>query len=452
MRMNSAETTQPGPILARAGVATQAFPIMLANAAVPLLGLVDTAALGRSGRLEDLAAMALGTLVFSFAYWTFGFLRMGTTGFVAQADGRGEGLLLRTTVARAVMLGVALGLGLILCQAPLADLSFALLSGESAVERPARHYVLARLWGAPATLGTFALMGTFIGLGRGRIVLLVQLLLTGLNMALDLWFVLGFGWGVRGVAWGTAIAEWCAFLVALVLCYRLLGASRGPSEPWVSWPALRSRAAFTVMMRANGDIMVRTLFLLLAFGFFTNRGAAFGSDVLAGNHILLQFISLSAFFLDGFAHVVEQHVGVAKGRGDLALFDRAVRLTLELSAATALGLAALIAFGGAQGIATVTDLSEVRAAALRHLPWAAGYVLLSFGAFLLDGVFIGATRTTAMRNASVWSCLAFLAVGWVLSGAYGNHGLWMAFLGYVVLRALALWAHYGGLRQSIRKD
>jgi len=421
----------------RAGIARQAWPIILANAAVPALGLVDTAVIGHYGSATELGALALGALLFNFVYWSFGFLRMGTTGFVAQARGAGEEAEVRAAFMRALLLGVGIGLALWLLQWPVARLYFGVMDGSDAVESVAGAYFTARIWGAPAALALFVVSGLLIGLGRSRELLFVQLLLNGLNAGLDVWFAGALGMGARGIGYGTAIAEWTTCAVALVVALRVLRA-RGAGGPMFDRARVADLARIRQALAANGDILVRTLCLLFAFGWFANAGARFGDVTLAANHILLQLVSFSAFFLDGFAFVAEAHVGAAWGARSHAAFRRAVRLTSELAAATALVLAAGMLLFGSGAIQALTSLPEVRAEATSHLPWASAYVLLSVAAFQLDGVFIGATRTRDMRNAGLVSVAVFLLVAWPSVALRGNDGLWAAFIVYVVARAAAL--------------
>ncbi|MEN1956195.1 MATE family efflux transporter [Luteimonas changyuni] len=441
-----AGSTEP---LTRAAVARQAWPIILANAAVPAVGLVDTAVIGHYGSATELGALALGALLFNFVYWSFGFLRMGTTGFVAQAVGAGDEPEVRATLARGVLLSVGLGVALMLLQWPVTALYFGLMDGSDAVESVAGEYFRARIWGAPAALALFACSGLLIGLGRSRELLFVQLLLNGLNAGLDVWFAGALGMGARGIGLGTAIAECLTCVVAIIVVLRVLRARHRDHAPFLQWARIADMDRVRQALAANGDILVRTLCLLLAFGWFANAGARFGDVTLAANHILLQLVSFSAFFLDGFAFVAEAQVGAAWGARDRRRFRRAVRLTSELAAGTALVLAALIALLGSAAVAALTTLPAVREVAAAHLPWSALYVLLSVAAFQLDGVFIGTTRTRAMRNASLASLAVFLICAWPLAAWFGNHGLWAAFVVFVVARALALLPCYRRMPQAL---
>lgn len=427
----------------------KAWPIILANAAVPLLGLVDTAVIGNVGTVEDLGAIAFGALIFSFVYWSFGFLRMGTTGFVAQAAGAGNEAEIRAVLGRALILAIGLGLVLYLLQTPIKLAAFALLGGSENVELIAQEYFDVRIWGAPATLAMFALMGTFIGLANSKLLLLVQLFMNGLNIALDILFAGVLGWGAFGIALGTVIAEWSSVLFASVLLFRLL--KRRGSKGEVFWPRDRifDRSALLKTLSANADIMIRTLLLVFSFAFFTNQSARFGDVILAANHILLQLVSFAAFFLDGYAFVVEALVGSAVGSKRLDCFDVAVRRSTLLALGTAVILAAMVWLFGEFAIALLTDLEPVRMAAEQMLFLAAIYILFSFAAFQLDGIFIGASSTRHMRNAAVISLAVFLVVWWLLIDRYGVSGLWWAMIIYVAARADALLMCYRSLRNSI---
>ncbi len=438
-------------------ILTLAWPIVLANAGVPLLGLVDTAVIGHVGTTADLGAIGLGALIFSFVFWGFGFLRMGTTGFVAQAWGRGDSAEVRATVVRALGLAVVVGTVLIAVQQPIAWLALELIGASDQVERLTRGYYDLRIWAAPASLGMFAVTGALVGLGRTRAVLLVQVVLNGLNAALDVLLAGVLGMGVGGIALGTALAEWTAVAVGMWVLWRIVRAERKDSEPW--WPRerLRDWAKARELLAANADIMVRTLFLLLGFGWFVNQGAQFGDRILAANYVLLQLIALSAYLLDGYAHSTEILVGRAIGRaramsprGSAATegaepseFDAAVKVSTHLAAISAVVLSLLVLAFGPWMIRALTDLAPVREVAVDYLPWTALYIAVSFAAFQLDGIFIGATATRAMRNASVLSCLGFIALSLPLIGAWENTGLWVAFVGFVVLRAGALGVLYG---------
>ena len=427
----------------------KAWPIILANAAVPLLGLVDTAVIGNVGTVTDLGAIAFGALIFSFVYWSFGFLRMGTTGSVAQALGAVDQTEIRAVLGRALILAVALGLMLIMMQWGIRLVALALLDGSAAVEDVTAQYFNIRIWGAPATLATFALMGVLIGLGNSRQLLLVQLFLNGLNISLDIYFAGVLDWGVEGIALGTIIAEWSTVIFAVWLIMGELNSRRELGSEF--WPRSRllDSAALKKMLAANRDIMIRTLLLVFSFGFFINQSAQFGDVVLAANHILLQLISFAAFFLDGYAFVVESLVGSSLGAKRRESFDIAVKRSSILALVTAAVLALLLLLFGSPAVVVLTDIEPVQAAAQGSLFLAAIYIFLSFAAFQLDGIFIGASFTRQMRNAAILSIAVFLLAWWMLMDRFGVKGLWWAMIIYVSARAYALLLFYPALRKSI---
>lgn len=437
------------PTTTRWAILRMAWPIILANAAAPLLGLTDTAVLGNMGGTTELGAIAAGSLIFNFVYWSFGFLRMSTTGFTSQAHGAGDPSEVRVVLARSLLLAATIGGALIVLSPLIGRAAFALLGASAAVEASAADYFYVRIWGAPATLATYALTGSFIGLGMSRRLLLTQVLLNGLNLALDLWFAGYLDWGARGIAWGTVISEWMALGFGLWLARGALARSSPDESPFWELGRIFDPEKLKQTFGANADIMLRTLTLLSSFAWFTQESAGFGDAALAANHVLLQFISFSAFFLDGYAFVAESLVGAAIGARQQGRFDRVVRLTTELSLGTACALALAILAGGEATIHGLTVVEVVRQEATRYLPLAAAYVLIGSVTFQLDGIFVGATRTRAMRNASFEALLVFLAASSVLTARFGNMGLWIAFCMHVAARALTLAMRLPALRRSI---
>lgn len=446
--MNNVALTPPVS-LRRAEILRRAWPVMLANASVPLLGLSDTAVIGNTDSLPALGAIAFGAIIFSFVYWGFGFLRMGTTGFTAQAVGARDEPEVRTVLWRALLLAVGLGLVLIILQTPISAVSLSLMNGSDSVEVLTRDYIAMRIWGAPAALALFALMGCLIGLGHSKTLLLVQVFLNGLNITLDILFAGVLGMGVEGIALGTAMAEWSSVGLALCLVLRILRQRHSDPEAFVPLPRLRDWTRLRYTLRVNSHIMIRTLLLVFSFAWFVRQSAQFGDDVLAANHILLQLISFSAFFLDAYAYVTEALVGEAAGARNLTHFDEAVRKSSELALITAAVLAAIILFGGEFAARLLSTHEQVWFQVSLVLPWAAAYVLLAVVAFQLDGIFIGTTRTREMRNAAVVGTVIFLPLSLLAINLAGVHGLWLAFVIYVCLRAICLLYYLPGVRRSI---
>ena len=419
-----------------------ALPIILANSAVPFLGLVDTAVIGQTGNASDLGAIALAALIFSFVYWGFGFLRMGTTGFIAQAVGANDHEEMHALVFRTLLLGLLIGISLIVLQKPIELIATHFLNASPAVNAGVREYFYIRIWGAPATLITFSLLGTFIGLGWTTQLLWVQLLLNGLNMALNVLFVMGLDMGVKGIALGTVLAEWTALFFALFLLFSKMEIT----QPWQRAKALQLRifnkARLLALLQVNRDIMIRTLALISGFAWFAKQGASFGDETLAANHILLQFVSLSAFFLDGYANVAEMRVGQAYGAKDRVRFQREVTDTTVLAAVTALLLAILVFFYADVFITWLTQDISVQTTASDYKHLAAIYIFVSFAAFQLDGVFIGVTHTKAMRNSTLIALAVLIGLGTWWANQYQNTGLWWALITYVITRAVVLGWYY----------
>ncbi|MBB5281098.1 MATE family efflux transporter [Pacificimonas flava] len=427
--------------LTRASIFAQAWPIMLGQASIPLVGVVDATVIGRTGDAAALAGVALGATVIGLVFWSFGFLRMGMTGLTAQAEGAGDGSEVEALLLRALLIGGMIGLVLFALHLPIIWLAFKVLAGGEAVTLEAKAYVQARFLGAPAALCVFALNGWLLGLGRTRSALMLQVVMNIANIALDLLFVWGFDMGARGVGLGTAAAEWIALTTGLVIAGRVAGASAAGGVPAIlrrtSWNKIVERAALVRLFAVNRDIMIRTLALLFMFTWFANAGARLGAEALAANHVLLQFINMAAFVLDAFAFTAESRVGNAIGSQSRAQFMRAVRLTGEFSLGAGVGLAALFFAIGDPVIAFITTDAEVRATAQKLLPFAALVPLLGMPSWLLDGVFIGATQGRALRNAGVLAAIGYIALDTALR-PLDNMGVWMAISASYLLRAGSL--------------
>lgn len=419
-----------------------AIPIMLANSASAIVGIVDTAVIGQLGETVALAAIALGAVIYGVVYWGFGFLRMSTAGLSAQADGAGDSLAVQAHLARAVPLGLAIGTTILALQFILLPLILWLYPAEPAVESSARTYLFYRLFGLPATLGGLALMGWFIGLGRPKGALIMQVALNGINAALSITLVLYAGMGVAGVAIASAIAEWIGLITGLILAVHEIKARGGLDQQVLTRKILLDKTALRALASANSNIFIRTLALVTGFQLFTWQSASLGAVFLASNYILLQFFHIVALLLDSFANVAEAAAGAAYGAGKRKTFDHAVRLTTELSILFAFIAAAIILFIGPTAIDLMTTQADVREAAKRFLPYCALIPIAGFAAWLLDGIFIGTTHTRAMRNASIFALLIYVATHSLLSPILGAQGLWLAFIIYFIARAATLAPYY----------
>ncbi len=420
-----------------------AGPIIVSNTSVPLVGAVDTAVVGHLPDPVYIGAVALGAAVFSLLFWGFGFLRMGTTGFTAQALGRGDREELRAVLARAALTALVLGVVLIALQWPLGVLSLALTGAEGLLREETLAYFRVRVWGAPATLLNYALLGYLIGVQRTGAALVHQLTLNLTNVALDLLLVFGLDQGVRGVAAASVAAELAAAVVGL----RLI-AARLPRPFATDATRVFERGRLLALLRVNVDIAVRTLCLIAAFFSFTLAGSRQGELVLAANAVLMHLQHFMAYGLDGFAHAAETLSGHAYGARRATDFSAAVRATSVLAVGVAAFYSLVYFLFGPHLVAVLTGIEAVREEALRFLPWLVAAPLISVWSFQLDGVFIGTTHTREMRNAMLLSLAVFAASVSVALPAFGNHGLWAALLVFMVARALTLAFYYPRIRRA----
>ncbi len=421
--------------------------MIISNLSVPLVGAVDTAVVGRLPSPAHIGAVALGALMFTFLYWAFGFLRMGTTGFVARAFGAHDRDAIAATMLRSLLLALLFGFVVILIGAPAIALALHWIDTSVAVEQLAAQYARIRLWSAPATLCVYVFTGVFIGMHNTRRALYLVLTLNCTNIALDFLFVIGFQLGVSGVAWATLIAEYTAALLGVwLLRAQFIDALRR-----IPLRRALDRAALMQLLRANGHLFVRTLCLMFSFAWFTAQGARFGEVILAANAVLMHLHHFTAYALDGFAHAAEALMGGAFGARNRRAFDRTARLTTVCAAVTALLITALYALFGAHLLRLFTDIDAVLIAAEQHLIWVIVLPLLSVWSFQLDGIFIGGGHTRAMRNAMLWSTAMYLIALVFLMPRFGNHGLFMGLCIFMAVRALTLWRHYPRLRAAVEE-
>ncbi len=421
-----------------------AVPVVLANITVPILGLVDTGVVGQLGQAAPIGAVGIGAVILTGLYWLFGFLRMGTTGFAAQALGAGDAAENAAILLRALGIAAFGGLAIIVLQSPLFALGFWLSPASDEVESLARSYMAIRVWSAPALIATFAITGWLIAAERTRDILVIQLVMNGVNIALDLVFVLGLGWGVQGVATATLLAELSGASLGLWYCRAALS-----TAPWRDRARLFEGEKLRRFASVNSDILVRSLLLQAVFMSFLFYGARYGDVRLAANHILLQFLAVTAHGMDGFAFAAETLVGQAIGAKKRAALRRASIMVSLWCAGLAVGLTlAFAAFGGLI-IDWMTTAPDVRTAAREYLVFMALTPLLSAAPFMLDGIFIGATRTRDMRNMMAISVLIYFSAAFVLMPLFGNTGLWIALLVSFAARGVTLGLKYPALERSV---
>ena len=410
-----------------------AGPVILSNITTPLLGAVDTGVVGRLPDPALIGGVALGSLIFNFVFWGFGFLRMGTTGLTAQALGAADRVELRAIFLRTLAIAGGIGLLLVILQVPIHFLALRFVQSSAAVKGYAGTYFDVRIWSAPAAFANYTILGWLLGTGRTGMALFLQLALNGINIVLAIVFVLLLGWGIPGVAAATLTSEVLAACGGLLLVSRLL--------PRVAVPKLFDRHRMLRVLHVNANIMIRTLCLEAAFVTFTFAAASEGDIVFAANAILMNLLTMSAYGLDGFAMAAEILVGKAVGARDRAGFRAAIRDSTIWAGVLAILGTAIFFLAGTFLISLFTTHGDVQVVAARYLPWLAISPLLGVWCFQLDGIYIGATRTAEMRNGMILSLAGFLLALWLALPRFGNDGLWLTLMVFYVLRmtTLGLW-------------
>ncbi len=412
-----------------------AIPNIISNLSVPLLSAVDMAVLGHLDQIYYLGALAVGGIIFNFVYWGFGFLRMSTTGMTAQAVGNQAENETTLILLRAAAIAVLSGILLIFVQTAIAHVSFLLVEATPQVEKYAREYFHIRIWAAPATLMLFALQGWFLGMQNAKYPLILTVLVNGANILLNFAFVYGLEMRSEGVAYATVIAQYAGLLTGVYLYFR--------KYPTPLLKKLASRIVETAALKRvfliNFDIFLRTIGLIFAFSYFTAKSAESGDDILAANSILLQFIMILAYGVDGFAFAAESLVGKHIGAGD----ESGLRLTVRYSFYWGMALAGVVALtyvGFGENILFIfTNKAEIVALCMQFITWVLIAPFIHTYCFIWDGVFVGATATAAMRNSTLFCAFGiFLPTHLLLRDQIGNHSLWLALTLFMVMRGLTL--------------
>ncbi len=421
---------------------------MLSNGMVPIVGIVDTAVMGRMGSPEWIAATAVGALLFSSIYWMFGFLRMGTGGLVAQAFGANDLIDAGRVAVRAMLIGVLLGAILIALQVPILRIGLAALSDNEDWKSLTAIYFSIRIYAAPATLVLYVIMGTLIGLQLMRQVLMLQFVLNVLNIILTVGFFSLTDLAIAGVAWATLISEYVTLAYGLYLCRHVIrrALSQKPVSTW-----LFDTNACIRYFQISGNLFIRTLCLILAVYWMTVLGSRIGVATLAVNTVLLHMVSLAAYCLDGYAHAIETLTGYSRGKRSLVLFQRAARTSIELAFLTALIFSLAFWLFGDSLTSLMTTDEDIRELASHWLPWVILLPLTGVWSFLLDGIFIGATQTANMRDSMIVSLLVFGLASLALVPALGNHGIWLSYHIMFVSRALTLARYWPALLTQMTK-
>ncbi len=414
-----------------------AVPNIISNLTVPLVGFVDLALMGHQNSDIFIGAVSLGSMIFMFIYSGFGFLRMGTSGFTAQAYGERSFEKSMSALTRALLVAIGAALLMIMLQKPLALIIFELIGGSQDVEFHAKQYFFIRIWAAPATLAIYSFTGWFLGMQNARSPMAIAITVNLLNVGFSIFFVEVLGMTSDGVALGTLVAQYCGLILSLVLFFRFYGKI---IKYW-SKRAMMQLAGFKEFFRVNSDILIRTLLLTGTIFYFNAKSAAFGDEILAVNSLLLQFLWIYSFFIDGFAFAAESLVGKYVGARNPVNLKKAVKLLFLWGVGISLPMTLVYLFGGNTILHILTDNQSVFEAAQEFRFWTALIPMVTFAAFLWDGIYVGATASKAMRNAMIASSVVvFIPAFYLLEGPYGNHGLWFAMMLFMASRGILLTA------------
>mgnify|MGYP006283255333 FL=1 len=412
-----------------------AVPNIISNVTIPLLSMVDISLVGHLDENSKLhiGAISLGTMLFNFIYWGFSFLRMGTSGFTAQAYGKRNFQESMLVLSRAFSVAIGGAVLLIALQYPIAKLGFTILDGSKEVEMLAREYFFIRIWAAPATIGLYALTGWFIGMQNAKIPMTIAIFVNALNIGFNVLLINYFGMNSDGVALGTVIAQYCGLILALTIFFRK---HHSLLKYW-SYKAMVEIKALKLFFSVNRNIFIRTICIILVMSFFTAKSADIGDTTLAVNSVLLQFFMFFSFVMDGFAYAAEALTGRFFGEHSKEKLIKAVKLLFKWGIGFALLFSIIYITLGDKILLLLTDNQEVLDYSKSFIYWVWAIPLITFAAFLWDGIFIGATASKSMRNAMLVSTLVFfLPASYLLIGPLGNHGLWIAFLLFQLSRGI----------------
>ena len=422
-----------------------AVPSIVSNITVPLLGLVDVTIVGHLGAASYIGAIAVGGMLFNMIYWIFGFLRMGTGGLTSQAYGRQDMSEITSLLLRSLSIGLMLAVTLLLLQYPIRLIAFQLIDASPEVQELATRYFHICIWGAPATLCLYSFTGWFIGMQNTRFPMYIAILQNLVNIGASLFFVFGLEMKVEGVALGTLIAQYAGVIMAMILTIRRYH----PIKEHIDLKKLWERTALANFFRVNRDIFLRTLCVVSVTVFFTSTGAAYGDIVLAVNTILMQLFTLFSYIMDGFAYAGEALTGKNIGAKNQKGLHDTIRYLFYWGTASAVAFTLLYLIGGQNFLGLLTDDKTVIAASGEYFYWVLAIPIAGFGAFLLDGICIGATATHLMLRSMIVAAGTFFVTYYSLHGIWGNHALWLSFILYLLLRGI-MQAYLG--RNLIQSD
>lgn len=412
-----------------------AIPNIVTNITIPLLAMVDLGLMGHLGSVKYVGALALGGMIFSFIFWAFGFLRMGTSGFTAQAYGQRNFGEAGNILIRSMVFAIGGGLLLILMQWPLSWAAFSLVNSSASVESLAHEYFNIRIYAAPATLFIYAIIGWFIGMQNARLPMILAISVNLLNVLLSLLFIKVLGMGSNGVAWANVISQYGGLLLGLFL----LSFYWPKLRKYVSFSEAINRTAFIRFFHVNKDIFIRTLCLIFTLSFFTTQSANTSDMILAVNTLLFQFFYFFSYFVDGFAYAAEALAGRYIGSGDKAMLTKVIRKLFIWGGAIALSFTMIFLIGGGFILRLLTNDPDTISAAQPYMFWVVMVPVITFAAFIWDGIYVGATASKAMRNSMVViTTLIFLPAYYILEPILGNNGLWLAMMLFMGARGVFL--------------
>ncbi|SEJ50471.1 multidrug resistance protein, MATE family [Propionispira arboris] len=422
-----------------------ALPLMILSLATPLLGVVDTAIMGRLDQASYIGGISIAVLIFNTLYWVLGFLRVSTSGFTAQARGMNKTEELTAAFFRPLMIAIVFGVLIIAFQYPIKYLALIIMSPSAVVEATASSYYDIRIWGAPFTLAGYVVTGWLLGMAKVRISMALQILMNIINMALSLYFVLTLQLAGQGVAYASLISEVVITLIGVGIVVR----TKEFDCSFITKKMLFAKTEFLNMMCVNRDLFIRTICLLVVYNVVTYYGMQYGEIILAANAVIMQIHYMIAYFLGSFDNTTTVLVGRAIGKKDTCMYLKTVQLSVIWSTLTAAILSLIILFFPENIIAVFTNIVEVQQATGEYLYWMIIFPLVVYWGLVLYGFFLGATDSVPIRNSTVASLLFFFVVLFLTVPYIGNHGVWMAFIAFSLGRTIFLWPYLSKLTRRM---
>lgn len=409
-----------------------AIPNIISNITIPLLGLIDIIIVGWYGGDALIAGMAIGGTIFNFLYWNFSFLRMGTSGFTAQAYGARDFRSATQTLWRAVSVAAMIGGAMLLLQVPILDLSLGLMDGSEAVRQAAADYFLMRIWAAPATLSLYAFIGWFVGMQNSKTPMWIAIVINVVNIVLSLFFAMTLDMGIAGVGLGTALSQWSGVVMALIIIkWKYAKIFKG-----FKWKGLYARGSLGRFFKVNSDIFIRTFCMMLVYLYFTVASSKMGDEVLAANNLMMQLFMVFSYMMDGFGYAGEALVGRFYGARNSKQLKKAIRYVIFWGFVSALFCTVLYGLWGEQVLKIFNPSQAILDSAHQYIWWAVAVPVAGFLAFLVDGFLVGLTASSIMRNGMVISTVMFFVIYFSFVELLGNNALWLAYVSFLFIRGL----------------